>query len=514
MRKHVVTEKERVFHSDSGKKYSSLEILGRGGNGVVYKVTDGTDIFALKTLKPNARKDKEKFERFQNEIYTLKKYKGYDNVMSLIDKNETDEFSFYVMPIGIDSLKYLKDKLFEDKILCIVKMARALQALAKNAIFHRDIKPQNIIYIDGVPYLSDFGLAKTPFGKDLTKNNKGVGPIWTIAPEMKRTPETADAERGDVYSLAKTLWILITGELKGFEGEYSSGRQCSLINYGIKNPSYLEDIIKPCTSDIPQNRLTYGEIIRLLTALIGNNGDALALKEWAALKKRIFPENTPVRSQWARIQEIQQILKLITVYCHRNHTYFPGGGGLDLSGVTQANEEECLELSFSGSAYICKPKTLDFFSIDESGLWDYFILNLHEMPKIFKVSTSNIEEVLEIEPLKYTNRSYYDFGYFNGNRIDNSKMRIVSRIISGKIAIFFSASPYGDFSDSYDALHEKMTNDELYFFLKEQLMQKEWNNKNGKREISYDESYRCVITDKISSPEKKTTDRYFHIYLQ
>ena len=91
-----------------------------------------------------------------------------------------------------------------------------------------------------------------------------------------------------------------------------------------------------------------------------------------------------MRSQWGGLSEIQQILKLITLYCHRNHTYFPDGGGLDLSGVAQSSENDCLELSFSGDVYICKPKTLDFFSIDVSGLWDYFILNLNEIPRAHK----------------------------------------------------------------------------------------------------------------------------------
>jgi len=36
-------------------------------------------------------------------------------------------------------------------------------------------------------------------------------------PEMRRNPDKADGKCADVYSLAKTLWILLTKETKGFE---------------------------------------------------------------------------------------------------------------------------------------------------------------------------------------------------------------------------------------------------------------------------------------------------------
>ena len=47
-----------------------------------------------------------------------------------------------------------------------------------------------------------------PDNDDFTKSDRGLGAIFTIAPEMKRNPKPADASKADVFSLAKTLWML------------------------------------------------------------------------------------------------------------------------------------------------------------------------------------------------------------------------------------------------------------------------------------------------------------------
>jgi len=39
---------------------------------------------------------------------------------------------------------------------------------------------------------------------------------------MKRNPKGADGSKADVYSLAKTLWMILSDDEKGFDGQYSS----------------------------------------------------------------------------------------------------------------------------------------------------------------------------------------------------------------------------------------------------------------------------------------------------
>lgn len=47
-----------------------------------------------------------------------------------------------------------------------------------------------------------------------------MGAVFTISPEMKRNPKEADGKKADVFSLAKTLWMFLTKDEKGFDGVY------------------------------------------------------------------------------------------------------------------------------------------------------------------------------------------------------------------------------------------------------------------------------------------------------
>ena len=128
---------------------------------------------------------------------------------------------WYAMPLAVP----LKDKLkdlgsLEEKVNCILEVAETLILLHEKDIVHRDIKPQNIYFYNGKYCLGDFGLVDYPAKKDLTLLQEPVGPKATMAPEMRYNAKEADGKKADVYSLAKTLWIVLTGMEYGFEGRY------------------------------------------------------------------------------------------------------------------------------------------------------------------------------------------------------------------------------------------------------------------------------------------------------
>jgi len=84
-------------------------------------------------------------------------------------------------------------------------LAAALEHLHQRQLVHRDIKPGNIIYVEGVPKLADIGLVTTISGsRDDTVSQ--VGTEGYIAPEG---PGTAAA---DVYSLGKVLYEACMGQ--------------------------------------------------------------------------------------------------------------------------------------------------------------------------------------------------------------------------------------------------------------------------------------------------------------
>jgi serine/threonine protein kinase len=171
-------------------------------------------------LKHVSGRDMRRRRRFYDEAVKMHRMNGTPGILPVWDIDDTrrDEPRWYAMPPA----QLLDDALGDDGTLRdvvghIAFLADVLTRLADQDTYHRDIKPANLFWWDGGPVLADFGIAA--WGTDssqagaarrasLTRAGEKLGPANFIAPEMRHYNPTDPGKRADVYSLAKTLFVL------------------------------------------------------------------------------------------------------------------------------------------------------------------------------------------------------------------------------------------------------------------------------------------------------------------
>jgi tRNA A-37 threonylcarbamoyl transferase component Bud32 len=200
--------------------YEILEVLGRGGMGVVYKarqVKAGRPV-ALKVILAGPHAGPDDLARFRTEA-TAAAQVAHPGIVTVYEVGEQDGLPFF-------SLEYcpggsLKQKL-DGKPLpprpaaeLVAALAEALHEAHRQGIVHRDLKPANVLFTaDGRPKVADFGLAKKVSEPGLTASNAVVGTPSYMAPEQVPTNQGRREPVGpaaDVYALGAVLYECLTG---------------------------------------------------------------------------------------------------------------------------------------------------------------------------------------------------------------------------------------------------------------------------------------------------------------
>jgi len=223
------------------------EKLGEGGMGIVYRgedIADGTTV-AIKVLRGAWVKRPDAIKRFTKEARILATIKT-PYVVNYIELNEDDGVHYlvleYVQGRSLRAWLTAGARFEETTALTIVAdVARGLSVAHERGIIHRDIKPDNVLLVDGVlrtesehgtsaspsvvasraegapmrmqVKLSDFGLARNTVETDsllLTQTGAILGTPLYMAPEQSSATE-AVGPAADVYALGATLFHLLTG---------------------------------------------------------------------------------------------------------------------------------------------------------------------------------------------------------------------------------------------------------------------------------------------------------------
>ncbi|CAM3386307.1 MULTISPECIES: serine/threonine protein kinase [Saccharibacillus] len=182
------------------------------------------------------------------------------------------------------------------------------------------------------------------------------------------------------------------------------------------------------------------------------------LSNWETLLNQLFPSGIPETFEWTNKTKIIEVLNGIGNSEASNHTFFPSGGGLDLSSAKESNEQGCIEVKFDSLSHILKIYSLRFQSFPGSPLeWAHFriITSSLDASGVYENLSRDSEELTEITPGSYINRSYSEHGEYNGKPLPRTA-RTVVRVLGGDFVIFSKGSLYNANSSTYDGRHNNL----------------------------------------------------------
>ena len=209
---------EDVEWKDFATRFEVLASLGVGGMGEVVKAMDRKlkRIVAVKRLKGSLVTDVSLRQRFVREALFAARL-NHPNLVALYDILQ-DADGPYLVQEFVDG-ENLAERLrrgpiaWREAVALLLPVCDGIAHAHEQGIIHRDIKPANILISPkGVTKLGDFGIARSMEATEFTQTGAMLGTLDYMAPEQMDSSRTADA-RADLYSLAATLYHMVTGEI-------------------------------------------------------------------------------------------------------------------------------------------------------------------------------------------------------------------------------------------------------------------------------------------------------------
>ncbi len=201
--------------------FEVIGVLGSGGMAEVFRVRHviSDRVEAMKVVLPDYLADPDVTDRFLREI-KIHASLVHPNIAGMFTAFRHGNAYLMIMElVEGQSLDHLLKHGPLDPGAAIDAIWQVLSALSyahNNGVIHRDIKPANVILTaDGKVKVTDFGIAKSSTGYQLTAAGSMLGSLYYISPEQIRTLPVD--HRADLYSLGVTMHELLIGE-RPFEG--------------------------------------------------------------------------------------------------------------------------------------------------------------------------------------------------------------------------------------------------------------------------------------------------------
>ena len=258
--------------------YQILEVIGRGGMGVVLKGSDPAlgRVVAIKVLAPELSYLGSARLRFAREARAAASV-AHDHVVAIHAVDSWKGLPYLVMQYVPG--KSLQARIDRDGPLAVrevlrigMQVASGLAAAHAQGLVHRDIKPANILLENGIERvkITDFGLARAADDASISQSGVAAGTPHYMAPEQARC-EPIDP-RVDLFGLGGVMYAMCTGH-PPFRAETAMAvlrRVCEDTPRSIRAdhpevPAWLEAIIAKLLAKDPAARFqTAAEVADLL----------------------------------------------------------------------------------------------------------------------------------------------------------------------------------------------------------------------------------------------------------
>jgi len=267
------------------RNYKILEKLGVGGQGTVYRATDGKlgRTVVVKVLPPELTAREANLRRFEREA-RLASSLDHPNICTIFDLDEAEGHHFiamqYVEGRNVRQLVNGHPLELRTTLLIAIQVTDALAAAHARGIIHRDIKSGNVMVTpSGQVKVLDFGLAKllddtddssksTIHRTDLTEVGVPYGTATYAAPEQARGDRVD--KRADIFSTGVLLYEMLTGTWP-FRGKTTIDVRHAVLHDApvpvaeLRKepiPARLQQILDRCMAKEPRDRYQKMEELR------------------------------------------------------------------------------------------------------------------------------------------------------------------------------------------------------------------------------------------------------------
>jgi beta-lactam-binding protein with PASTA domain/predicted Ser/Thr protein kinase len=287
-------------------RYRIVKHLARGGMADVYEAEDTllNRAVAIKVLHANFASDEAFVARFRREAQAAANL-SHPNIVAIYDWGKDAGTYFMVMELirgrTLREIMKTEGAIMPRRAAEITAEAAAALAVAhQHGVYHRDIKPGNIMITDdGSVKVTDFGIARAlDDSEELTRTGAVIGTATYFSPEQAQGLPADD--RSDVYALGIVLYELLAGK-PPFTGEspvavayqHVSETAVSPDQINPEAPRELAAIAEHAIRKSPDQRYQTAEDFRadLLRYLSGSEPVAAAAMVAAAATSMI-PPNT------------------------------------------------------------------------------------------------------------------------------------------------------------------------------------------------------------------------------